>query len=137
MRVGELNSAKKLALLCLVAIAVLGYLQGKEKPVVLKGVVEAIAEENGQPKAFSLVTDGERVVVKYTPEFLMTHKPPVIEKYQEVEIKADHFKALTKGVTCEFLALVKAGAIRPDLAPKGDEPLPVDDLKPSIGYKSM
>jgi len=87
-------------------------------------------------------TDGERIVVRFTGQYLLQATPPSFAENQEVELKATNFKAVKQGVTCEFVELVKAGPVKEpapggDSTPKGNTSLPVDDLKPPLGYKGM
>lgn len=138
MRINDLKSGRKMFFACLLVFAALVYFGNKSTPpVALSGVVAGVLEQEGVARALALDVNGERYVVRFTPEFLSLHAPPAVQKNQEVELMATKFKAVKQGVTCEFVSLVKAGAIREDLAPQGDETLPVDDHKPTFGFKGM
>lgn len=138
MRINDLKSGRKMFFACLLVFAALVYFGNQSTPpVTLKGIVAGVLEQEGITRAVAMDVDGERYVVRYTAEFLSLHAPPALKKNQEVEIAATKFKAVKQGVTCEFVSLVKAGPVREDLAPKGDEALPVDDLKSSLGFKGM
>lgn len=138
MRVGDLRSAKIPFFICLLVFSAMVYFgNSSSPPVLLKGVVKGMLEQEDVLRAVAVDVEGERYVVKFTNEFLLTNVPPKLEKNQEVELMATKFKAVKQGVTCDFVKLVKAGPVRDDLSPHGDESLSVDDIKNTLGYKGM
>jgi hypothetical protein len=144
MRVNDLGSPKKLFAVCLVLFVLMVYFgQNKDvQPEILKGTVANVQEQDGVTRALAVDSQGERFVVRFTPQYLLHTTPPAFQEGQEVEIKVTNFKGVKQGVTCEFLELIKAGAVKEPSpgsasAPKGNEPLPVDDLKGPLGYKGM
>jgi len=144
MRVNDLKSAKKLFFVCLGLFVLMVYF-GQNKPVkpeILSGTVAGVQEQDGVTRAIAVDAQGERIVVRFTGQYLLQATPPTFQENQEVALKVTNFKAVKQGVTCEFVELVKAGPVKepsPDDAstPKGNASLPVDDLKPALGYKGM
>lgn len=139
MQVNDLRSPKKLILVCLALFILLVYF-GQDKtiqPVDLHGFVVGVQEQDGELKAVAVESDGERFVVKIPNQYLLKAPLPVLKENQEVDLMVTGFKVLKQGVTCDFVSLVKAGPVPEDSTPKKDAPLPVDDLKPSLGIKGM
>lgn len=138
MRFGDLRSAKIPFFVCLALFAAMVYFgNSSSPPVLLKGIVKGTLEQEDLLRAVAVDVNGERYVVKFTNEFLLRNVPPKLQKNQEVELMATKFKAVKQGVTCEFVEMVKAGPVRDDLPPDGDESLTIDDLKHTLGYKGM
>jgi hypothetical protein len=139
MRVNDLGSAKKLALACVLVLAILAWF-GREKemaPVEIAGVVSGVQESDGALRAFAVESAGQRYVVRVTALYLQTAAPPSLAANQEVVLTATSFKAVKQGVTCDLVKLVRAGPVRDGSAPQGNETLPVDDLKTLPGFKGM
>jgi len=144
MRVNDLKSPKKLIIACLAVFVLMLYF-GQNKPtepVILRGTVSGLQEQDGVLRAVGVDSEGVRYAVKITGQYLLQHAPPALQENQEVEMKVTSFKAVKQGINCEFVELIKAGPVSASKdadssAPKGNAPLPVDDLKGSLGFKGM
>lgn len=144
MRVNDLKSPKKLIIACLAVFLFMVYF-GQNKsadPVILRGIVSGLQEQDGVLRAVGVDSQGVRYAVKFTGQYLLQNTPPALQENQEVEMKVTAFKAVKQGINCEFVELIKAGPVGVSKdadasTPKGNVPLPVDDLKGSLGFKGM
>lgn len=147
MRVNELGTPKKLFFVLLALFVALVYFgpERQEKDVLLSGLVVGVQETEGLMRAFAVESDGQRYVVRVTGQYLQQAAPPTLKENQDVDVKVTAFKAVKQGITCELVAVVRAGEVHPpkeqadgpDSTPQGKAALPVDDLKNSFGFKGM
>ncbi len=133
--------AKMIFFSCLLIMGALTYLNKDEPaspPQSLSGVVTTVQEQNGILQAFALTSGGREYVVRVPADQVMHKAMPKIEENQEIRITAKRFRAIKRGVVCDLVEIVELGPVRSKPLPeKGREPLPVDDLKPGLGYKGM
>jgi len=147
MRVNELGTPKKLFFVLLALFLALVYFgpERQEKDVLLSGLVVGVQETEGLMRAFAVESNGQRYVVRVTGQYLQQAAPPALKENQDVDVKVTSFKGVKQGITCELVAVVRAGEVHPPReqadgapsAPQGNAALPVDDLKGSFGLKGM
>lgn len=133
--------AKMVFFVCLLVMAALTYFNRDEPaspPHPLSGVVTTVQEQNGIMQAFALTSGGTEYVVRVPADLVMHTALPALQENQEVRLTARRFRAIKRGVVCDLVELLEAGPVRSGPLPeKGNQPLPVDDLKPGLGYKGM